>query len=85
VGFLSPRILYGSSALNFIHYVQQAQGVYLPQSQSTKIRLLGVYTMVQGTFMLLGALPYLFYKLTGARKAQVHEEVLQYRDSIAAE
>ena len=80
---IAPMILYGASALNFIRYVQQADGEYLPQSDDTKMRLLLVYTMGQGVFMLLGALPFLLYRLTGARKEKVHAEVMAYRESIA--
>jgi len=80
---MAPLILYGNSALNFIGYIQQSDGNYLTQSDDTKIRLLLVYTMGQGVFMLLCAAPFLFYKLTGATKDRIHEEVMAYRESIA--
>ena len=80
---LAPIILYGTSALGFIQYIQKTGAEYPPQSDPTKFRLLLVYTMGQGVFMLLGALPFLFYRLTGARKARVHEDVLAYREALA--
>jgi len=82
---IAPLILYGGSVLNFIGYIQQSDGGYLTQSDNTKIRLLLVYTMGQGVFMLLCAVPFLFYKLTGARKERIHEEVMAYRESIGRE
>lgn len=82
---IAPLILYGATAFNFIHYVQQTEGVYLPQSDDTKVRLLLVYTMVQGLFMLLGSLPFFFYKLTGERKETIHAEVMAYRATLEQE
>ncbi|MDR0530441.1 MAG: MFS transporter [Oscillospiraceae bacterium] len=83
---VAPMVLYGSSFLNFIHYQPvTASGEYLAQTNDTKLRLLLVYTMVQGVFMLLCAVPYFFYQLTGKRKQQVHEAVLAYRESITKE
>jgi Na+/melibiose symporter-like transporter len=82
----APMVLYGSSFLNFIHYQPLTKsGEYVAQTDDTKLRLLLVYTTVQGVFMLLGAVPYLFYQLTGKRKEQVHEAVLAYRESISSE
>jgi Na+/melibiose symporter-like transporter len=82
---IAPLILYGDTALNFIHYVQQTVGEgYLPQSDETKVRLLGVFSLLQGACMLLCCVPFLFYKLTGEKKQQVHEEVLAYRASLEA-
>jgi len=82
-GALAPMVLYGSSALNFIQYVQQVGDEVVSQSETTKIRLLLVYTMGQGIFMLLCGVPFWFYRLTGKRKEQVHETVMANRAMIA--
>lgn len=86
VNSLMPMVLSGAvgigAALNFIGYLQPINGVEQVQSDQTKIRLLLVYTIGQGIFQLLCAAPFLFYKLTGARKQQIHEEVMAYRESI---
>ncbi len=90
---LWPQILYGDSKLNFIQYILPVKEMidgkmvdaYQVQSMNTKVALLGVYTLAQGAFMLLSALPFLFYRLTGARKQEVHAAALQLRERIAAE
>lgn len=79
---LGPIVLLSAS---LIGYVQKVEGIYLPQTAATKDRLLAVYTLAQGAFMLLGALPFILYKLTGARKEKVHQQVLDYRASLLAE
>ncbi|MDR2753128.1 MAG: MFS transporter [Oscillospiraceae bacterium] len=79
---LGPIFLFGASALNFIHYVQPVNHIEQPQTERTKILILLLYTMGQGVFMLLCNVPLLFYKLTGARKRQVHNEVLAYRAQL---
>ncbi|MDR3313006.1 MAG: MFS transporter [Oscillospiraceae bacterium] len=88
---LWPQFLYGNSKLNFMHYIlpikQLVEGqlveVYQEQALRTKMALLGVYTLGQGVFMFLGVLPFLFYRLTGARKEEVHEAALRFRAEIA--
>ncbi|MDR1464494.1 MAG: MFS transporter [Oscillospiraceae bacterium] len=90
VQILGPLILYGASALNFIHYKPPMEQiidgvkktVYLDQDDRTKIMLLAVFTFGQGIFMLLCAAPFLFYRLTGERKAKIHEKVLAYRAEL---
>jgi len=75
---VAPRVLMG-----FVGYVQPIDGVVQPQTYRTQIRMTGVYTLVQGLFMLLGALPFIWYKLTGERRAQVHEQVKLRREQMA--
>lgn len=82
---LWSQILYGGGRINFIQYKPPVEDVYLEQTLSTKIALLAVYTLGQGCFMLLGSLPFLLYRLTGARKAEIHRRVLLQREAIAAE
>lgn len=79
---LAPRFLYGDSAISIIGYIQPLEGVYPEQTFKTKVMLLFFYTIVHGVMMLLAGVPYLFYKLTGKRKEEVHEAVLAYRATI---
>ncbi|MCL2107018.1 MAG: MFS transporter [Oscillospiraceae bacterium] len=90
VNSIMPLVLSGAAAgigaaLNYIQYIQPVNGVEQLQTDSTKIRLLLFYTIGQGIFQLLCAFPFFFYKLTGKRKEVIHEQVLAYRESIAAE
>jgi len=82
---IGPMILYGGSALNFIGYKLAVDGVEQVQSERTKILILLVYTIGQGIFQLLCALPFLFYKLTGRRKEEVHEAVMAWRAGMEDE
>ncbi len=79
---LAPEILYGDSAISVIGYVQPIEGEYPEQAFQTKVMLLFFYTIVHGIMMLLAGVPYLFYKLTGTRKEEVHAAVLAYRESL---
>ncbi len=79
---LAPEILYGDSIISVIGYVQPIEGQYPEQAFQTKVMLLFFYTIVHGIMMLLAGVPYLFYKLTGARKEEVHAAVMAYRESI---
>ncbi len=82
---LAPEILYGESSLNLINYIQPIEGEYPEQAFQTKVMLLFFYTIVHGIMMLLAGVPYLFYKLTGAKKEEVHAAVLAYRETIEGE
>lgn len=85
---LAPKILYGDGS--FIQYVRPVdqiidgvkQTVYLDQSFDTKVKLLLVYTIFHGVMMLLAGLPFLFYRLTGNRKEEIHEAAILYRDTL---
>lgn len=75
---LAPKILYGESSI--IQYVQPTELIQNPvQSTRTKILLLFFYTVFHGLMMLLGGLPFFFYRLTGETKQQVHEKVILMR------
>ncbi|MDR1734345.1 MAG: MFS transporter [Oscillospiraceae bacterium] len=80
---LAPLVLYGDTALNLIKYIQPINDVVQTQTMETKIRLLAVYTLVQGAMMFLGAVPFLFYKLTGAHKADIHAQALALRNELS--
>ncbi len=79
---LAPIILYGDGSI--IHY-QQGLGDGTAQTLDTKIMLLLFYTVFHGLMMLLAGLPFLFYKLSGAERERVHEEVLKMREKLALE
>lgn len=74
---VAPLILYGDSSI--IQYIQPQEGVYPDQTLHTKIMLLFFYTIFHGLMMLLAGVPFFFYRLTGARKQEIHEAVLQNR------
>lgn len=74
---VAPLILYGDSSI--IQYIQPQEGVYPDQTLHTKIMLLFFYTIFHGLMMLLAGVPFFFYRLTGARKQEIHEAVLKNR------
>lgn len=74
---MAPLILYGDSSI--IQYIQPQEGVYPDQTLHTKIMLLFFYTIFHGLMMLLAGVPFFFYRLTGARKQEIHEAVLKNR------
>lgn len=80
-GAVAPQILLGEDSL--IKYMQPVDGVYPEQSTYTKIAMLFFYTIFHGLMMLLAGLPFLFYKLTGKTKEDVHEAVLKQREEMA--
>ena len=75
-GALSPLILYGDNSI--CGYVQGIQDGTL-QSLKTKIWMLFFYTIFHGIMMFLAGVPFFFYKLTGARKAEIHAKLLEQR------
>ncbi len=83
-GALSPLILYGDNSI--CGYVQGIQDGTL-QSLKTKIWMLFFYTIFHGIMMFLVGVPFFFYKLTGARKAEIHAKLLEQRKTydVAAE
>ncbi len=75
---VAPLLLYGDGSI--IGYIQPTDLVPTPvQSFDTKVTLLFFYTIVHGIMMLLAGVPFLFYKLTGKTKEEVHERVLELR------
>lgn len=74
---VAPLILYGDSSI--IQYIQPQEGIYPDQTLHTKIMLLFFYTIFHGLMMLLAGVPFFFYRLTGARKQEIHEAVLKNR------
>jgi len=68
--------------MRFIGYVQPIDGVAQPQTPTTQLRMTGVFTLVQGLFILLGALPMLFYKLTGEHRVRIHEQAVALRAEL---
>jgi len=84
---IAPHILYGDNALNFVNYIPAIQDpalgtIYQDQPLDSKIRLLMVYTIWHGLMMLAGAIPLIFYNLTGKVKEEIHQQALEYRASI---
>jgi Na+/melibiose symporter-like transporter len=77
---VSPLILLGEDSI--IKYIQPEDGIYPEQSTYTKIAMLFFYTIFHGIMMLLAGLPFLFYKLTGKTKDDIHEAVLKQREQI---
>lgn len=77
-GAIFPYLLYGDNS--FIGYVQ---GKDVVQSYETVLWMLFFYTVVHGIMMFLAGVPFFFYKLTGATREKVHEEVLSLRASVA--
>lgn len=80
-GAAAPLILLGEDSI--IKYMQPEDGVYPEQSTYTKIAMLFFYTIFHGLMMLLAGLPFLFYKLTGKTKDEIHEAVLKQRAEMA--
>ena len=80
---LSPQILYGEGSI--IGYIQPTDAVPSPvQSIDTKIMMLFFYTIFHGIMMFLAGVPFIFYKLTGKTKDEVHAAVLAQREAIEA-
>ncbi len=78
---LSPQILYGDGSI--IGYIQPTTEVPSPvQSEETKIAMLFFYTIFHGIMMFLAGVPFIFYKLTGKTKDEVHAKVLEQREAI---
>ena len=78
---LSPQILYGEGSI--IGYIQPTKLVPDPvQSEETKIAMLFFYTIFHGIMMFLAGVPFIFYKLTGKTKGEVHEKVLKQREEL---
>lgn len=76
---LAPILLYGDNSI--IGYIQPTDLVPNPvQSFDTKVTLLFFYTIVHGIMMLLAGVPFIFYKLTGKTKEEIHERVLVLRE-----
>lgn len=80
-GAVAPQILLGEDSI--IKYMQPEDGIYPEQTTYTKIAMLFFYTVFHGLMMLLAGLPFLFYKLTGKTKEEVHEAVLKQREEMA--
>ena len=81
---LSPQILYGEGSI--IGYIQPTKLDPNPvQSEETKILMLFFYTVFHGIMMLLAGVPFIFYKLTGKTKEEMHEKVLQQREELESE
>lgn len=79
---LSPYVLYGNE--NLVGYIQPTDAIPNPeQSVRTKIMMLFFYTVFHGLMMLLAGVPFFFYKLTGKRKDEMHEALMQKRAEIA--
>ncbi len=75
---LAPMILYGQNSI--IGYIQPTDAIPEPvQSIKTKILLLFFYTVFHGIMMFLAGVPFFFYKLTGKRKQEIHEKVVEMR------
>lgn len=75
---LAPLVLYGDNSI--IQYIQPSDADPNPvQSLKTKILMLFFYTIVHGIMMFLAGVPFFFYKLTGAKKEEVHQKVLEMR------
>ena len=75
---LAPKILYGENSI--IGYIQPTDAIPDPeQSIKTKIMMLFFYTVFHGIMMFLAGAPFFFYKLTGKRKQEIHEKVIEMR------
>ena len=75
-GALSPLILYGEHSI--CGYVQGIEDGTM-QSLKTKIWMLFFYTIFHGIMMFLAGVPFFFYKLTGKRKEEIHEALIEQR------
>lgn len=79
-GAIAPSILLDEGSL--IGYIRPEEGIYPEQTLHTKLMLLFFYTIFHGIMMLLAGVPFLFYKLTGDKKAEIHEAVLKQREEM---
>lgn len=78
---IAPLLLYGENSI--IQYIQPTDLVPMPeQSAKTKILLLFFYTIVHGLMMFLAGVPFFFYKLTGKTKEDIHNAVIEKRESM---
>lgn len=75
-GALQPFILYGDNSI--CGYVQGIEDGTM-QSLKTKIWMLFFYTIFHGVMMFIAGVPFFFYKLTGKRKEEIHEALLEQR------
>ena len=75
-GALQPFILYGDNSI--CGYVQGIEDGTM-QSLKTKIWMLFFYTIFHGIMMFIAGVPFFFYKLTGKRKEEIHEALLEQR------
>lgn len=74
---LAPKILYGTNSVcGYIQGLEDGTG----QSLETKIWMLFFYTIFHGIMMFLAGVPFFFYKLTGERKDEMHNKLLEQRD-----
>ncbi len=77
---LAPQVLYGEGSI--IQYIQPSLADPEPvQSLNTKILMLFFYTIVHGIMMFLAGVPFFFYKLTGKTKDEIHQQVIEKRNS----
>lgn len=78
---LAPVILYGDNpVISVIHYVQPTDLDPNPvQSIKTKIMLLFFYTIFHGIMMFLAGVPFFFYTLTGKKKEEMHQALMEKR------
>lgn len=75
-GALQPFILYGDNSI--CGYVQGIEDGTM-QSLKTKIWMLFFYTIFHGIMMFIAGVPFFLYKLTGKRKEEIHEALLEQR------
>lgn len=75
-GALQPFVLYGDNSI--CGYVQGIEDGTM-QSLKTKIWMLFFYTIFHGIMMFIAGVPFFFYKLTGKRKEEIHEALLEQR------
>ena len=75
-GALSPLVLYGENSI--CGYIQGLPDGTM-QSFHTKIMMLFFYTIFHGLMMFLARVPFFFYKLTGKKKEEIHEKLLEQR------
>lgn len=79
---LAPKILYGSNSI--CGYVQGLEDG-TAQSFETKVWMLFFYTIFHGLMMFLAGVPFFFYKLTGKKKEDIHNAVLESRKQYNAQ
>ncbi len=82
---LAPKLLLDDSSISIMHYVQAVEGEYPVQSFETKIALLFFYTVVHGIMMFLAGVPYFFWNLTGKKKEDLHNKLMEHREKVAKE
>lgn len=80
-----PYILYDNAETGWHSIIGYQQGLAdgTAQSLRTKIMLLFFYTVVHGIMMLLAGVPFFTYKLSGAERDRVHNEVLKKRGELS--